>query len=968
MNRHGSRRLSGTLVAILCVLAVSALGASLGKSELPATENPKDNVGYRAVVPIPPVPEQPALLGLGDPPTLTPPVLSVTLRPGESVVEQKLLHLPESPAPTKADIIWCFDLTGSMGGEVDSMKANVLAIMNGIKGLVPDSYFGVISHMDYPATYDFCGYYETYGSAAHGDYPYVLDQPLTDNLAAVQTAINALALGYGVDAPESYARALWETYNDPNIVWRDGAARFVVQWGDDHPHDCDLEACLGTHGVSTGIDPGRDGIAGTADDLPIMDVLNGMASANICLMPMFSGAGLYGMDLWECFAAVTGCDAFEINADGTIPGGVDIVDYIVAAIGQQFNHINHLTLAVCTPGYAGWLVGVTPAEYTDIDLDTARDFPFTITIQVPAGTEPGQYCFQICAVGDGAVYAAQDVCVTVPGDDCIHLDIGEVWGNPGDDVWVPIYIQDVTGWGIVAAEGQICWCGVPSGLLQFVSCEGGAMAQAAGWDGFCNECSPNCISIAGAGANPLEGEGVLFYLVFHISANAKPCMCCELTFEYMNLYDPERALTVCLEDGWVCINKCEVDGTVKYWKCCQDECGEWYLSHPLNGVNVDLYDCHGTVGSQYTDADGYYHFDCLDPIDQGCPYCVTVETCELLESCITAYDASLILQYLVCLDPLDDCPFATSSGAIYPQRVAADANCSGQITAYDASLVLQYIVGLIDLLPCYNPWKFYPLGDGRCVFECPGTVDWIGVRVGEVSGCPPCPRLGPTIVAAAEATVVKLGRASHVGEMVEVPVMVRGASGIQSVEFDLSYNVRDFSVVSVEPAGLASDFMTFWNVSEGKLSVAMAGMAAFDGRGQIAVVRLEKHHEPIPAVGGRISLDRVLFNEGTPEAVIEGAAGEFVERFALGPVAPNPFVGGTAISFSVPVSSRVTVGVYDVSGRLVATLVDDVVSAGRQSVSWNGTDTAGRSVARGVYFCCMEAGTFRATEKVVVLK
>jgi hypothetical protein len=449
------------------------------------------------------------------------------------------------------------------------------------------------------------------------------------------------------------------------------------------------------------------------------------------------------------------------------------------------------------------------------------------------------------------------------------------------------------------------------------------------------------VSIAGAGANPLEGEGVFFWLIFHISENAKPCMCCDLTFEYMNLYDPERTLQVCLDDGWVCINKCEIAGTVDYWKCCQDECGEWYLNHPLEGVSVDLFSCGSPVASQYTDADGHYYFDCLDPVGGDCPYCLSV-------------------------DQLDDCPFPVGAGMIYPQRVAADANCSGQITAFDASLVLQYVVGLIDLFPCYNPWQFFALDPGPCVYQCPGTVDFIGVRVGEVSGCPAC-RPGK-LLASGGATTVKLGQVRHMGETAEVPVIVRGAEGIQSVEFDLSYNVRDFDVISVDPVGLASDFMTFWNTSSGKLSVAMAGMNPFEGRGQIAVIRLEKMHEPIPAVGGRIGLERVLFNEGVPEAQIEGSAGDFADRFALGPVSPNPFVGGTEISFSIPASSHVTVGVYDVSGRLVATLVDDVVAAGRQSVSWDGRDAAGRNVARGVYFCRMEAGTFRATEKVVLLK
>ena len=71
-----------------------------------------------------------------------------------------------------------------------------------------------------------------------------------------------------------------------------------------------------------------------------------------------------------------------------------------------------------------------------------------------------------------------------------------------------------------------------------------------GWSTpLCNPCAPNCMSIAGAGALPLEGEGVLFYLKFHISTNAKPCMCCDLWFTDITLYDPENPAPRLLA-GW----------------------------------------------------------------------------------------------------------------------------------------------------------------------------------------------------------------------------------------------------------------------------------------------------------------------------------------------------------------------------------------------------------------------------------
>jgi hypothetical protein len=548
----------------------------------------------------------------------------------------------------------------------------------------------------------------------------------------------------------------------------------------------------------------------------------------------------------------------------------------------------------------------------------------------------------------------------------IWLEDGTV--RPGENVLVPVYIQDVTGWGAVGFETQICWCDTPAGLLQYEYCVPGDVMTGSGWgDPVCNPCDPNCVNIAAAGAAPLTGGGVLFYLKFHVSINAKPCMCCDLRFEYLNLYDPEETLEVCLTDGSVCVEHCYVEGWVKYWKCCQDECDGSYLARPLDHAYVHLFDCGGAVASQYTDEQGHYLFECLNPMLEGCPYCIYVDHWESMDGCITAYDASLILQYLVCLDDLDDCVFTTAGGAIYPQMVAADANCSGHTTAYDASLILQYVVGLIDIFPCPDPWQFFPIA-GVCPFECPGDVNWIGVHVADVSGCPECPPGPGPLVASGGPTRIKLGKASHSGDMVEIPVIVKGAEDIKSVELDVAYNTADFSVETVVADGLAGSFLTFWHAEGGHIRVAMAGMHGMNGRGRIATIRLAKTHA-VPSVSGRIWLSGVLFNEGVPQALIDTGSGPVeIRRFALGPVSPNPFVGGTTVNYSVPASADVTLRIYNVSGQLVTTLVDRDVAAGRQSVWWDGKDSSGRRVSRGVYFCRMKAGSFSETQKVVLLQ
>lgn len=77
---------------------------------------------------------------------------------------------------------------------------------------------------------------------------------------------------------------------------------------------------------------------------------------------------------------------------------------------------------------------------------------------------------------------------------------------------------------------------------------------------------------------------------------------------------------------------------------------------------------------------------------------------------------------------------------------------------------------------------------------------------------------------------------------------------------------------------------------------------------------------------------------------------------------PNPFSGATAITYSLPSAARVTLAVYDLSGRLVETLVDETEKPGIHQASW---DASGKT--DGIYFYRLRAGRFECTRKMVVI-
>jgi len=91
-------------------------------------------------------------------------------------------------------------------------------------------------------------------------------------------------------------------------------------------------------------------------------------------------------------------------------------------------------------------------------------------------------------------------------------------------------------------------------------------------------------------------------------------------------------------------------------------------------------------------------------------------------------------------------------------------------------------------------------------------------------------------------------------------------------------------------------------------------------------------------------------------------------QFDLYPNYPNPFNPRTSIPYSLPEDTRVSVRVYDVSGRAVKTLIDIQQTAGLHTVTWDGRDEGGRCVSSGIYFIRLEAGDFRKVRKITLVR
>jgi len=151
-----------------------------------------------------------------------PSTVSATVVPGGDLVQGKTVHTAEVP-PTP-DIVFLADTTGSMGPAIANVQGAVGSIMTEIAVSQPNARFAVAEYEDFD-----CG----------SDDPFLLNQAITADQTAVQTAVNTWQAlpGEGCDEAESQLFALNQIATDPAIGFRANSTRIIAWFGDAPGHD-----------------------------------------------------------------------------------------------------------------------------------------------------------------------------------------------------------------------------------------------------------------------------------------------------------------------------------------------------------------------------------------------------------------------------------------------------------------------------------------------------------------------------------------------------------------------------------------------------------------------------------------------------------------------------------------------------------------------------------------------------------
>ncbi len=119
--------------------------------------------------------------------------------------------------------------------------------------------------------------------------------------------------------------------------------------------------------------------------------------------------------------------------------------------------------------------------------------------------------------------------------------------------------------------------------------------------------------------------------------------------------------------------------------------------------------------------------------------------------------------------------------------------------------------------------------------------------------------------------------------------------------------------------------------------------------------------------GSAFDTSNVLdFNFGT--GVSEDKSNVSTKAPVLLPNFPNPVCNRTWITYTIPREINVSLSIYDVTGKLIRTLVDGERREGSYTVAWDGTDISGKYAASGIYLYRLETVEFTDTKKLILLR
>lgn len=525
----------------------------------------------------------------------------------------------------------------------------------------------------------------------------------------------------------------------------------------------------------------------------------------------------------------------------------------------------------------------------------------------------------------------------------------------GDTLYYNVYVTPMDEYGVLAGNIELSYNKNEMVILE-VDTVGSVIAGAS----YAKNITTSMIKFAFAGADPFAGGGVLFrikLLVFDSECGRLLHM--PIVKAFFNDGDPVATtrdghiFMPCGGDGY------QVDGKVVYFG---NRMG-------VGGADLELVE----LGMQATSTeDGFFAFTNVP--HSYCQYTISAKKDSGdIRNAISAYDASLILRYVVDLLALNEFKY---------QLESADVNGNNMYTAYDAALILRFIVQYNDRTNI-GKWVMVPEETVlKQLIDDEHNLEINAYMIGDVSGNwndfdSDMPKRS------ADPAVSVVLNDFEQGEIATEEGPIQGfrttialdaaTEDIYSGEFEITFASDKYKLYTVKPGALLNGFLCVDNVVDNKILIAFAGTEPFNAAGDLLAI------EVIPVgdfVAGDTSLQssaisRCLFNEIQDQAV----AIEKKQRITPAPVMtkitsiyPNPFIRNVSIEYAITAKQNVRIDVFDLKGRALINLVNTKQAEGIHTVMWDGRDARGAAVSAQIYIIRFQSGRYVKNTKIYKIR
>jgi hypothetical protein len=330
------------------------------------------------------------------------------------------------------------------------------------------------------------------------------------------------------------------------------------------------------------------------------------------------------------------------------------------------------------------------------------------------------------------------------------------------------------------------------------------------------------------------------------------------------------------------------------------------------------------------------------------------------------------------IDPNPEMPslaLKTDSGIVQVDLLG-DVNLDKYINVADLVNVVAYIIGAYGL----PPRNFATANVVRDSYV--NVVDLVGI-INLIFGLPlsPAPAQNNNDDGLFATLKIEHDDLSS-GQLTKLNVRGEFPDDIAGVQLQIDYDPEVFEFDKPELTDITGDFILAYNNDHsGRIKMALYSSQplrrdAVIPAGPADVVYLPAHikkdikEEDVSVI--QIT-EAVLSNPTAKEVRIAGSAAVIPVGFILYQNYPNPFNPDTKIEFDIKHDGggrieQAKLDIYNILGQHIKSLVNGDISAGRHSVSWNGTDDSGRHVSTGIYLYRLQVGDKSQTKKMLLLK